>query len=230
MAPINPGSGAESILRFLAERMATVVGQPTYVDNRPGGDHLVEVQNILNSPVDGTSILMIGTATMFLNPEITRNIRPLINVANASAAIIVPAGSPYRSLDELLAAARKSPGEVSLASYALSYQVARLLLEDTAKVRFTYIPYKGANQMMSDLIGNSLDAGVADVGGALPLIRTGKVRALAVTGNARHPDLPNVPPVGETVPNFSYFAESAWAFTARRLNLSSSHWNRPCSR
>lgn len=204
IAPVGPGSGGDSITRFVAERAATLLGQPTFVENRPGSDQTIGVQTMLAAPADGYSVLLISPGPMVINPAIhkalgydVRDILPLAGAARANVALVAAGNSKFGSAAELLAAARAAPGRISLGNYGTTYRLGGLSLQQQAQVRLNEVPYKGASQMLTDVIGGSLDVALTDMGGALPLIRSGKLRALAVASRQRLAELPDVPTLRE---------------------------------
>jgi len=112
--------------------------------------------------------------------------------------------SPYRTINDLIAAGKAKPQNVG--TYSAGYQLAMEWLAGLSGAKLTYVPYKGQAQVINDVIGRQLDAGIGDMGGALPLIQGGRVRAIAVSGESRHPGLPNVPTVRETYPEYENYA------------------------
>ncbi|MNL03151.1 Tripartite tricarboxylate transporter family receptor [compost metagenome] len=124
----------------------------------------------------------------------------------SAAVLVTGAASPYKTYAEAMAAAKKSPKTVSMASYSNHYRIGALMLQQGAGVEFNYIPYKSPGQVQTDLMGGQVDLALLDVGGALPLIASGKVRPLAVTGKERHPKLATVPTVRESgQPNYDLY-------------------------
>ncbi len=206
IVPLTQGSGSDSVTRFVAERVGMALGQPAIVENRPGADTVIAVQSLLNAPADGYSVLMISPSAMVINPlvhaslpyEPKRDIRPLAAAIRATSVLVTGPASQYRSFVDLLAAARKTPRSVSLANYSYHYRLGGLQMQQMSGVEFNHIPYKGASQVQSDVMGGAVDAALLDLGGALPLIRAGKLRPLAVTSKARHPELASVPTVAES--------------------------------
>lgn len=205
IAPVGPGSGGDSVTRFVAERAATLLGQSTFVENRPGADQSIGAQTLLAAPADGHSVLLVSPGSMVINPIVNkelgydvRDLLPLAGAARANVALVTGAGSRFASVADLMAAARATPGGVSLANYGTTYRLGGLALQQQAHVRFNEVPYKGASQMLTDLIGGSIDAALTDLGGALALIRGGKLRALAVASQQRQASLPDVPTLRES--------------------------------
>lgn len=205
VVPLNPGSGGDGSTRFIAERLGKLLGQPAVVENRPGGDFIIGVQALLNAPPDGHTLMMLSATAMVVNPIIRkdlpydplRDIRPLLATVNGTAALVTGAGSRFRTVADVMNAARKTPQSVSMGYYAQLYRVGGLMMEDMGKVRFSHVPYKGFTQESTDLIGGTLDLAFVDAGAALPAIRSGRLRALAVASRRRHPDLPEIPTLDE---------------------------------
>lgn len=215
IVPLGPGSGSDTITRLVA-KLATpeLNGQATLVDNKPGGDAVLAVQSLLAAPADGYSVLMLSPSSMVINPLINdalpydaqKDLRPLATMLRSAAVLVTGASSPYKSYADVMAAAKKSPNGVSMASYSNHYRIGALMLQHGAGVQFNYIPYKTPGQVQTDLVGGQVDLALLDIGGALPLIAAGKIRPLAVTGKERHPKLANVPTVRESgQPNYDLY-------------------------
>ncbi|KDP83886.1 MULTISPECIES: Bug family tripartite tricarboxylate transporter substrate binding protein [Cupriavidus] len=211
IVPLTQGSGSDTVTRFVADQVGKELGQPGIVENRAGADTLIAVQSMLNAPADGYSILLITPSSMVINPLVhdslpydpQRDIRPLASAIRSTSVLVTGAGSGFKTFGDVLGAARKKARSVSMANYSYHYRLGGLQMQQMAGVEFNHIPYKGASQVQSDLMGGSVDVALLDVGGALPLIRAGKLRPLAVTGKARHPELPAVPTVRESgLPNY----------------------------
>ena len=215
IVPLGPGSGSDTITRLVAKLvMPELGGQSTFIENKPGGDSVLAVQTLLTSPADGYNVLMLSPSSMVINPLINdslpydaqKDLRPLATMLRSAAVLVTGAKSPYKTYAEAMAAARKSPKNVSMASYSNHYRIGALMLQHGAGVEFNYIPYKTPGQVQTDLVGGQVDLALLDIGGALPLIAAGKVRALAVTGKERHPKLANVPTVRESgQPNYDLY-------------------------
>ena len=112
--------------------------------------------------------------------------------------------SPFKNIGELIAAGKAT--SLNIGSYSAGYQLGIAWLSNLSHAKLTYVPYKGQSQVINDVIGRQLDAGMGDLGGALPLIKSGKIRALAVSGEARHPALPDVMTIRELYPDYTNYA------------------------
>lgn len=224
IVPLAAGGAGDTLSRYVAERMGKNLGRPIIVENRPGGDQVLAVQSLLNAPPDGSSLLMLSSSSLVINPLITKKppydptaIRPLVNAVQTPALWVVPAGSPYRTFRDLMGAARSKPGHLSMATYTLGHEVGGALLEDMAKVEFTHVPYKSKSQMIADIVGGTtFDVGLTDVSAAAQLIRTGKARALAISDKVRSAELPEVPTVRESgVPGYEHATWVGFGVSAR---------------
>jgi len=126
------------------------------------------------------------------------DLRPVAGLSRNMNVFVVPLTSPLKTMGDLAAAAKKQERPFNVGTYSAGYQLAAVWFGSLAGIRFTNIPYKGQAQIMSDILGSQLDLALVDTGGALPLLKQGKLRALAVSGERRHPELPDVPTVRES--------------------------------
>jgi tripartite-type tricarboxylate transporter receptor subunit TctC len=205
VVPIGPGSSGDTLTRALAERFRALTGPPAIVENRPGGDLVVATQNVLGSPADGHSVLMVTTSVMILNPMYLKDLpykaqdlRPVMQLTRHMAALVTASDSRFRTLGDLLAAARDKPGSLGVATYGNYYRLGAMTLAGRTGTRFNHVPYKGASQVLPDVVSGVVDTGLVDPGAATSLIGSGKLRALAVTGTRRYDTLPDVPTVAES--------------------------------
>jgi tripartite-type tricarboxylate transporter receptor subunit TctC len=198
---LGPGSGADTGSRFIAERIGKLSGQPVTVENRPGGDGVVAVQALLSAPADGHTLLYLSPSPMVLTPllnretpyDALRDIRPVAYLSRSYAVIVTGTNSKYRTLDDLLKDARSRPGMLKMSNYGHHYRIGGLLLQKVSGADFIHVSYKGAAQASNDVASGEIDVAITDTGGAIPLIKAGKLRPLAITGPSRHPFLPEVP-------------------------------------
>jgi len=203
--PLGPGSSGEVASRHIADRLGQVLGQPAVAENRPGGQMQIALHALLSAPADGHTLMMISPSPMVVNPivvenwpfDVQRDIRPLVQISRATPVYVTSADSKYKTLDDVIAAAKAAPGTISVANYSQYYESGVVSLEREAGVRFSHIRYKGAAQSVTDVIGQSVDVAFVDIVGATALVRDGRLRALAVTSPKRHADLPEVPSVRE---------------------------------
>lgn len=215
LVPFAAGSGADSSARVVADQMQRVLGQSIIVENRPGASGAVAAIAVKQAPADGYTIMVGSNSPMAVNPITVKNLpydpvkdfKALHGIGRSQNVWYVANESPVKNLPELLALGKTKP--LTIGTYSAGYQLAFEWVSILSKVKFTYVPYKGQAQVITDIIGRQLDVGIGDMGGALPLIITNKFRAIAVSGDTRHPSLPNVPTVKETFPEYSNYAWTA---------------------
>lgn len=223
VVPIGPGSSGDVLTRALAERFRPLSGQPAIVENRPGGDLVIATQNVLSSPPDGHSVLMVTTSVMILNPMYIKNLsykaqdlRPVMQLTRHMATLVTSADSRYKTLADVLAAAREKPGTIGVATYGNYYRLGAMTLARRAGVTFNHVPYKGASQVLPDVVNGTVETALVDPGAATSLINAGKLRALAVTGTNRYASLPDVPTVAESgFPGYELYTFLGFAIHAR---------------
>ena len=214
IVPVGPGSGVDSLTRSVAKQFTALTGAAAYVDNKPGGDMIIGVQAFLSSPPDGRTILALTQTPMVLNPilrddlryDAERDIRPISYATRGTAVLVVSGNSNFTSFKEFIAAARLKPSGMTLANYGQTYRIGGLDLARRAGVTFVETPYKGATQANADVVGGVVDAHLTDVGSAMGLIRGGRLKALAVASETRHPFLPEVPTISESgLPGYTLY-------------------------
>ena len=220
---LGPGSGADTGTRFIAERLRAITGQPTVSENRTGGDQVPAVMEMLRQPADGRTILYITPTPALINPLVNKDLpyklqdlRPVAMSSRGFAVMVTNPESRYKTLADVISAARAKPGAVSFANYGHHYRLGALSLEKISGAKFNHVPYKGAAQANGDVIGGAIDVHVTDIGGAMPLIKSGKLRPIAVTGKQRHPFLPDVPTIAESgYPGYNLYVWTGYAVSAK---------------
>lgn len=213
IVPLGPGSGADTNTRALADGFQKLTGQPVVVENRPGADLILGTTTALNAPADGYTVVLITPSAPIINPlfqkELPYNpddLKPILHLTNNVGVLVTAVGSPFNSLKDVLDAAAKSPENVSMGLYGNTYRLGARVLAKRAGVEFNDIPYKGFGPTVNDVIGGTVDVAWVDLGGALPLIQSGKLRALAVGSDERLDIVPDVPTVAESgYPGYSLY-------------------------
>lgn len=217
IVPFNAGSGADSTSRVYGEVVSKILGQPLIVENRPGGSGLVAIQTVKSAPADGHTILMASNSPMAVNPIVIKNMqydpfkdfRPVHGASVGAAAFAIRGDSPHRTIADLIAAAKKEKRPLAIGNYSAGYQLVGAWLGTAGGVPVTHVAYKGGAQMMNDVIGGQLDTGAIDFSGVTPLLKDGRVRVLAITGDRRHPAYPDIPTMKES--GFPDFETYVWA-------------------
>jgi tripartite-type tricarboxylate transporter receptor subunit TctC len=211
VVPFAPGGGTDLIARTLAAGMSPDLGQPIIVDNKPGGGTIIGSEAVAKSPPDGYTIL-IATFAHAINPSMQPKLpyvtdkafAPIILVGRGPNVLVVRADSPYKTVQDVIAAAKAAPKKLTYASqgYATSAHLAGEMFDNLAKVKTTHVPYKGAGPAITDLLGGQVDMLFGTAAAVSPFIKSGKLRAIAVTSADRSPSFENVPTVGEAVPGY----------------------------
>lgn len=220
IVPFSPGGGTDTVARTLGAAMSQELGQTVIVENKPGAGTVIGTDTVAKSAPDGTTIL-IATFAHAVNPSLrskmpfdtNKAFDPVVLIGRSPNILVVPASSPYKSVKELVAAAKAEPGKLTFASQGVgtSAHLAGELFNNLAGVNMTHIPYKGAGPALNDLLGGQVNMMFATATAAAPLIENGKVRALGVTTPERSPVRPEVPSIAEAgVPG--YAAESWYGF------------------
>ena len=218
VVPFPPGGGTDIIAREISTKLTTTLGWTFVVDNKPGAGGNLGVDAVAKSPADGYTLVLGQTSNLAINPTLYgklpydpfKDLVPVSMVATAPLVLVVPAGSPFKTVADIVNAAKAKPGEVNFASPG-NGTVAHLtgeLFQKAAGVKFQHVPYKGSNQALTDLMGGQVQIFMASVPTALPHIKSGKLRAIAVTSAKRVGDLPQVPTVGES--GYKGFDASTW--------------------
>ncbi len=217
MVPFTAGSGADSSSRFYGEQLSKLLNQTVTVENKPGGSGVIAVQAVRQLPADGHTILMGSNSPAVVNAITIKNLpydpfkdlRPLYGLAISPVAFAVKADSPHKTIQDVVAAAKKENRPLQLGNYSAGYQLVAAWLGTASGLPVTHIPYKGGAQMLTDVIGGSLEVGVIDFTGTIELLKGGKVRVLAITSPQRDPGFPAIPTMKES--GFADFETSVWS-------------------
>lgn len=217
LVPFTAGSGADSSSRFYGEQLSKLFGQTVTVENRPGGSGVIAVQATRQAPGDGHTILMGSNSPAVVNAITVKNLpydpfkdlRPLYGLAISPVAFAVRADSPFKTIGDVVAAAKKENKPLQLGNYSAGYQLVAAWLGTASGLPVTHIPYKGGAQMLTDVIGGALDVGVIDFTGTIELMKGGKLRVLAITSPQRDPGFPAIPTMKES--GFPDFETSVWS-------------------
>lgn len=206
-----PGGGTDIVARNMARWLSDHLGQEVVVVNKPGAATNIAAQAAINSPADGYTLLWIGTsnainATLYktLPFDFFKSIAPVAGICVSPMVIVANPSVPANNIADLIALAKTAPGKMTMASFGTGTisHVAGELFKTMAGANMVHVPYRGGAPMINDLIGGHVQVGVDVVANALPHIRSGAVRALAVTTSRRLDVLPNVSTVAETVPGY----------------------------
>ena len=206
-----PGGGATIVARILGAWLSERLGQQIIIENKPGAGTNIATQAVINSPPDGYTLLWAGTsnainATVYgtLPFVFLRDIAPVSGMVVYPMVFEVNPSVPAKNIPELIGYAKANPGKITLASFGTGTisQVAGELFKTRAGITMVHVPYRGGAPMVADLIGGQVQVALDVVAGSLPHIRSGAVRALAVTTATRLDALRDIPTVAETLPGY----------------------------
>lgn len=207
VVPYAPGGSADAVARLLAQHIGTKLGTSVIVENRAGASGTIGASYVAKAPADGYTMLYDATPYS-INPHLfakmpyaANALQPLSLVLLAPNMVIVPANSPFKNINDLIAKAKAQPGKLNFASGG-SGTVQRLaaeLLRQQLKLDMVHVPYKSGGPAIADVIGGQVDFMFSTMAASYPLVSGGKLRALAISSPERAKRLPDVPTVAETV-------------------------------
>ncbi len=206
IAPSTAGGGADVLARLLADQISRTQGATLVVENRPGASNTIGTEAASRAALDGQTLL-VSTPEFVINAHLKKlSYDPLASfeqvcyLVRSPQLLVVHSASPFRTLADLMAAARAKPGELTIASAgpASSPHVILEGLKRAASVNFTYVPYQGSTPAVNALLGEHLTAVLASYPNVAEYIRSGKLRALATSSRTRIEQMPDVPTITET--------------------------------
>jgi tripartite-type tricarboxylate transporter receptor subunit TctC len=219
VVPFTPGGGIDGIGRILAARLSEMWGQQVVVENKPGAGGNIASEFVGRAAPDGYTMYITAAGLAVnrylfgsVNYDPVADFAPVTLICLFPNLLVVPNSSPFRSVGDLLAEARKNPGKVTFASpgHGSSPHMSGELFKYMAQVDLTHVPYRGAAPAFTDVIAGRVDCTFAVMASGLPLARSGQLRALGVTTAGRVPTAPEVPTIAEAgVPGYdtsSWFA------------------------
>ncbi len=200
----SAGGSSDVIARLVAEKLSTRLGQPVLVENRPGVGSIVGATFVAHAKPDGYTLLLGASGPMVFNhalysklPYTPADFSPVSLLCTFPLLLLTSATSPIKSLDDLMAYAKKNPEHLNYSASSASFQLASELLNKKLGTRFLHIPYKGSNDSITALISGDVSMSLVDAGAASPAIAGARVRALGVSASERLPDMPQVPTLTE---------------------------------
>jgi tripartite-type tricarboxylate transporter receptor subunit TctC len=205
IVPFSPGASADILARLLGQQIGRAPGPTVVVENRPGAGSIVGTEAVSHAAPDGNTLLL-DTPNLIISPRMRKvnydpltNFEPICDLAHAPTIIAVNNSSPYRTLADLLSAARAMPGGLTLAGSgpATAVHIAFEMLKRAAKVEMTFVPYPGAAPAVTALLGNHVTSVLGDYASMAEQLSVGKLRALATASPARVEALAAVPTVAE---------------------------------
>ena len=212
VVPFAAGGSTDVVARMIGQKLSVLWGQPVIVENRAGAGGNLGADMVAKSQADGYTLLM-ASGSITINPHIytrmpfdtKKDLAPITNVASGPMLLVVPDRSPVKSVKELIALAKETPGALNFGSAGVGSQVhlAGENFADAARIEVRHVPYRGEAVAYNDLIAGQIQMMVGNFAAASALLGPGRLRALAVTGKQRSEQLPDVPTVAESgLPGF----------------------------
>ncbi len=209
--PYTPGSPNDVLARLAGPHLSAQLGQPVVIDNRPGGGTTIGAKAVLSADPDGYTLLFTNTPTHVIAPLISRSITfdpmndfvPIATLGSTFLVMVTAPNLPANTVQEFVRYAKANPGKLNFGfgQGTLPHLVGELFKAETA-TEIASIPYKGGAQAVTDILGGRIHLNFGTTATLVPLVRAGKLKALAVTGMTRAPDLPEVPTMTESgLPN-----------------------------
>lgn len=204
----SAGSGPDVLARVLSKQLSTALGQPVIVDNRPGASGSIAIQAAAKAPKDGYTLLYSTASSTVVWPAVGKSVtfdtvKDLVPVAQTAAGgvfLVVNAEVPAKSLQELVELIKTQPDQVSYGSWGngSSGHLMMEWLKGKTGMQTSHVAYRNTMQMLTELASGVLKVGWTDPSVLIPFVREGKIRALAISGDERSPQLPDVPTLGES--------------------------------
>jgi tripartite-type tricarboxylate transporter receptor subunit TctC len=211
VAPFPPGGASDVMARLLGERLTAIWKQPVIVENKPGANGNIGASYVAKAPADGYTLLLMDLGSLIISPSIMRNLNysatkdlaPVIIAGFSPHILVVSNKLPVKSFDELAAYSKANPGKVNFGETpgAITH-LAGVLIAQRKALDWNYVPYKGGSQVIADLAGGQVDAAMNSYLATYPLVKSGKIRMLAVASPTRFKPIPDTPTIGESIPGF----------------------------
>ena len=218
VVPYLPGGGVDTAARVVGQKMAEVFNQPVVIENKPGAATNIGSDFVAKAAPDGYTLLLsnssqVANVSLYgkaMPYDLLRDLGPVTMIGTTPVLLVVHPSLPVKTVRDLIALAKAKPGMLTFASAGIGSptHIAPELFRWMAKIDMLHVPYKGGSQAVTDVIGGQLDFALVDLGGASTLLRSKKLRALAVTGEARSPEFTDVPTVKES--GLAEYVQYSW--------------------
>lgn len=214
VVPYPPGGGTDVVARLIAEPLSQELGQTVFIDNKGGANGIIGCNFVANSLPDGYTILLVLPAQMAVNPALYKkssydpiqDFSPIVQLTSFEVALVVHPSLPVGNVNELIQLAKSKPGSLSLASAGTgsSGHMAAVWFAMKTGVDWLHIPFKGAGPAFADLLAGHEQVMFATTLSTLPYVKTGKLKALGVTGTSRSEAAPDIPSISESVDGYEF--------------------------
>lgn len=216
VVPLGPGTPSDASTRIIAAGLGELLKRPVVVDNKPGANGLIAVQELLKSKPDGTTLMLGGVSPVAINMALMKNpgydsrrdFTPIGGIYRAFQVYLVNASLPVNTLQELITYAKKNPEKITAAHYSALTKIQVMALNNVADINTLPVPYKTTSTTYTDLASGIINFSIADFATAMSLVSTVKIKPLAITLPERSPLAPNLPAATETLKGFAF---PAWS-------------------
>ena len=210
IVPFTPGGGTDLVARMIAQKLGENLGQPVVVDNRPAVDGVVGTEIAARSQPDGYTLLQVSTSHAInvalgrkLPYDTLKDFAPIAHTANQQLILVVNPGLPVRTVKELIALGRAKPDALNYGSSSNATALPTELFKAMTGIQAQHIPYKGSPPMLADLIAGQIQMSIAAAISAIPQVKAGKLRVLAIGDSRRSSEMPDLPTIAEAgVPGY----------------------------
>lgn len=215
IVPYTAGGGVDTVARILSDKLSKSLGQPIIVENKPGASGMIGAQAATKSAADGYTLLLSAAGEIAVNPHLykgrmqydpQKDLAPISLVAKIPNVLVINEDIPAKNTADLIAYAKANPGKLTYSSSGVGnpQHLNGELFNKMAGTQITHVPYKGASQQLTDVMAKHVSMTFTSIAAALPLIKDGRVRPIAVTSTQSVPSLPNVPPLAQSKSLASY--------------------------
>lgn len=211
VVPWPVGGVTDVAARIIGDRLGRVIGQPIIVDNKPGGTGIIGTDAVAKAAPDGYTLLLVSASTHAISPhlmklpyDIEKNFAPIAQLTSSPAILVVPPTLSANTVSELVAMAKANPGKLAYASFGngSSAHLAAEVFKQVTGTNMLHVPYKGAAPAITDLQAGRVSLFFDSIPSSMPHVKSGRLKALAVTGSSRVAALPEVPTIAESYPGF----------------------------
>jgi tripartite-type tricarboxylate transporter receptor subunit TctC len=214
VVPWAPGGVTDIVARLIADRLTGQIGQPVIVENKAGASGIIGTDYVAKSPPDGYTLVLVTASTHAMGPSVLstvpydpiKDFAPIIQATTAPAIMVVPNELPANTVAEFVALAKQKPGQLNFASFGIgssAHLAAELFMQATG-TQMVHVTYKGSAPAIVDLMADRVQVFFDSIPSALPHVRAGHLKALAVTGSTPTAAAPDLPTVGASVPGFEF--------------------------
>jgi tripartite-type tricarboxylate transporter receptor subunit TctC len=217
LVPLGPGTPSDAITRALAPSLSTALNQSVIVENKPGANGVIAIQELMRSKPDGNTLLMGSVSPLAINMALVKklpydprtDLTPIGGTYNATQVWVCRNNFPAKNMSEMIAYAKQNPEKVSVAHYSALTQIQCSAIESMASIKLLMVPYKSTTSAYTDLLGGTVDLSIMDLATAIAQVKGGKVQVLGVTTLKRNTLTPEWPAVAESVSGYDFVSWSA---------------------